>query len=559
MSSDVKETKHAITRFVGNLPRRYLVVICGVIVLAVIVISYRAFHSASAATATRSRPSAQQVKVAAVADLSPNSAPLTVIGAVTSQDQATILAETSGEIVKVYKQIGDYVPAGGIIATFENSSQQAAVEQAKGSYDAAQGTYNAAQASYANASGATAENSNITSQQAAQSADNDRTAALVSLRNTYTALDDAIHAKADVLFSNPRSNSPTIAPFVEPDSQLVVTVENERLSLEQALQDARSLSNASSSADIDTTINGMMSDAQQINDFLDNLVSAVDQATSNTQVSAATLSGYQSTVAAARSEVVTAVTNLTTAKTTYDTAVDSASTAENTAQSSTPDTVAAAQAQVQVAQGADAAAQGAYDVAQAALEKTIVRSPISGTIVALPVTTGDYVNSFSQIAQVSDPGALKIVTHVTADDAQTLAVGNSATINGSINGIITRISPAIDPTTSTIEVDIGLDGTQGLVDGDSVTIDLARTALAKTPTKKGPSAAIIPIVALKIMPTGPVVFTVDQTSKKLVAHPVQIGSIMGDSIVVTQGLTPDMQIVSDARGLVSGQLVTVAK
>lgn len=180
----------------------------------------------------------------------------------------------------------------------------------------------------------------------------------------------------------------------------------------------------------------------------------------------------------------------------------------------------------------------------------------------LPVTAGDYVSSQNEVAEVSNPSALKLVAHVSAADAKTLSIGNTASVNGAAIGTITQISPAIDPQTGTIEVDVTLTGDQtGLTDGDSVTVDLDRasssSSSASAPSASNLPSIIIPIVALKITPTGPEVFTVDADTNTLVAHPVQIGSILGQNIVVTQGLTPDLMIVTDARGFVSGEKVSV--
>jgi RND family efflux transporter MFP subunit len=273
----------------------------------------------------------------------------------------------------------------------------------------------------------------------------------------------------------------------------------------------------------------------------------------NQSYSASTIAGYQTSLGAARTEVITAIGNLTTAKNTYDSASASATTAANSAGGGVQSSIAVGQAEVQEA-------LGALDSAKAALEKTIIRSPISGTIIDLPVTSGNYVSSASEIAEVSNPSALKVVAYVTPDDAQTLAAGNAATINGNIAGVITQIAPAINPQTGAIEVDVGLsDSNAKLIDGDSVTVDFTRTASTAVASSSDTSSTIIPIVALKITPDGPVVFTFDAKSRTIVSHPVSIGSILGQNIVVTQGLTPSMVIVTDARGLTSGENVSVKK
>jgi RND family efflux transporter MFP subunit len=198
-------------------------------------------------------------------------------------------------------------------------------------------------------------------------------------------------------------------------------------------------------------------------------------------------------------------------------------------------------------------AQGALDAAKATLEKTVVRSPITGTIVSLPVTEGDYLPAFSQVAVVSNPQALYIDTHVTPDDAKTLAVGNTALIDTATKGIITFIAPAIDPATSKIEVKVGITGTaEALTDGEVVNIALDRNHEA--PATAQNTAIVIPISAVKITPNTPIIFTIG-TSSTLVAHPVTLGSILGDRVIILTGLTPDMDIVTDARGLAEGQEV----
>jgi RND family efflux transporter MFP subunit len=246
--------------------------------------------------------------------------------------------------------------------------------------------------------------------------------------------------------------------------------------------------------------------------------------------------------------VSSAVSALTTAKNAYDAALSGAQSASNTANSGTQNDIAAAQASLKTA-------LGSLNAAKAALEKTIIRSPITGTIVSLPITRGDYVPSFAQVAVVSNPGALYVELQVTQDEARTLAVGNAATINGTQSGVITFVAPALDPTTGKIQVKVGLTGAAGsLTAGQAVALSLSRSVNATT--QKTLKQVTIPIVAAKILPTGPVVFTVSGSST-LMAQPVVLGAILGDQVVVTSNLSLDLPIVADARGLSAGQTVMV--
>lgn len=492
-----------------------------------------------AAPAPTPAPQVSQVSLASVAGLSTSAGPLEITGVVTSESQASILAQTSGEIVTLSHSLGDRVSAGSVIAQFENSGQRAAVTQA-------QGAYNAAQAALAKAEGTTASNSSVSSSQAQTAAANAAASGAAALTSAYAALDDAVHAKADQLFTNPRTSSPTFTLIV-PDSVLSNTIVNERSSLESTLAHANRTAQTASASDFDAESEAMIADARIVQSFLSDVITAVNKVPPSASISASALAGYQASLSGARSEVVGALSSVQAAKSAYDAAVAGATTASNSATSGTDNDIKAAQANALSAEGTLAAAESA-------LEKTIVRSPISGTIVSLPVTQGDFVSAFSPVAIVSNPGALYIDAQVTPDDAATLAVGNAATIDASVPGVITFIAPALDPSTGKIEVKVGVTvNAETLTDGETVTLALTRrqSAIAK------PTAALtIPIIAVKIAPTGPEVFSVGSTSA-LEAHPIILGTILGDRVTVS-GITGDLIIVTDARGLAEGQQVVVA-
>ena len=89
-------------------------------------------------------------------------------------------------------------------------------------------------------------------------------------------------------------------------------------------------------------------------------------------------------------------------------------------------------------------------------------------------------------------------------------------------------------------------------DGSTVSVLLERSGGTKAASK---GALSIPIAAAKMTPQGPVAFTV--ASSTLVAHPITLGAIQGGQVEVASGLSADMDIVVDARGLSEGQKVAV--
>lgn len=529
-----------VVHYIRNLKRRYQIGGAAILIIAILFGVHVLTRSAPAAAVP---PQISHVQLASVASLSAQtSGPLPVTGTVTSLHQASISAQSSGEIVILSRQIGDFVPAGGIIAQLENSSQRAAVLQAQGSYDAAEATF-------ANTSGTTAANSSISASQASEGVTNAQASVTTSMQSLYAAMDDAVHTKADQLFSQPRTNPKVL--LIVPDSQLVITLQNERTQLELTLQSANTLANATSRPNTDANIATMTTYAQQASTFLNNLADAINKAQASDTITAGQIAGFQASIAAARTEVTSATAGLSSAKTSFDTAQASAATANNSAGQGTTNTISIAQANVEQA-------QGALNAAQASLEKTIIRSPISGTIVSLPITQGSFVSANSQVAQVSNPSALEVDAYVTPDDAKTLAVGGKAQIANTTTGVIVSIAPALDPTTGKILVKIGIVGSQSaLTDGDTVSVTLARATSAqvqKVGTTQG--AILIPIIAAKITPAGPVVFTATASST-LEQVPITLGTILGDQVTVLSGLTLDTVIVTDARGLSAGQTVVI--
>jgi RND family efflux transporter MFP subunit len=528
-----------ISKWIGGLPRMYSI-IGGIILIVAVVLG---IHLATRAAPTPSTPAAvAHVKLSSVASLSNETGPLPVTGKVTSKSQATILAQSAGEVVSLSHALGDHVSAGEVIASLDSTSQQAAVLQAEGAFDAAT-------AALAKATGSTAANSGISGATAAQAAATARTALATSLLSTYASLDDAIHTKADTMFTNPRSSSPHLIQFTIPDYQLVTTIETERLNVETALTNAQALASTTTSTDVSANVDQMLKDATTIGTFLNDLIQAVNKAVPNQSVDASAISGYRTSLAAARTELVGAVSGLTAAKGAYDSAISGAATAANTSSSGLSNDIAAAEANLK-------SAQGALNSAKANLEKTNIRSPISGTIVTLTITKGDFVSSFAQVAEVSNPSALEIDTYVTPDDAKTLSIGGEATIENDTKGVIVSIAPALDPTTGKIQVKLGITGSQSaLTDGDTVSVSLARGsgAGASKPSKSSP--IVIPIVSTKITPDGPIVFTV--ASSTLIANKITLGTILGDKVTVISGLTEETDIVTDARGLSNGQTIVV--
>lgn len=471
------------------------------------------------------------VVVTPVSELANTDSNLPLLGTVTSTSEATIRAESSGKLTRVYKKLGDYVVAGQVIAEFENSGERAAVLQAEGAYDSAK---------------ASRDISKINSGTSNSSLAEAKTNALNVISSAYISMDDVIRVKTDTFYGNPR-NAEARFLLAVPDSTLTYSLETQRKAIEKMLV-ARDTKNRtlSTGSDLVGELNLIGNEVQMIKTYLDDLASAYTKAVPDSTYSQATIDGGKTSVGVARSTISGTASSITASRTSLNAAIAALEIAGKTSGDISGNT-ASADAMVKQA-------LGAYNAALSRLEKTVVRSPITGTLNSFSIETGDFISAFTEIAVVSNNGALEVLAYVTEDDAKRISAGNEVLIDGTVKGVITRIASAIDPRTKKIEVRVGIkDSTDTLINGQSVRITITQSKTKVTSTS-GPIK--IPLSALKLTPSGAFVFTMSATSS-LIALPVKEGAILGEEIQILSGLNGTESIVTDARGLKAGMVVEV--
>jgi multidrug efflux system membrane fusion protein len=308
----------------------------------------------------------------------------------------------------------------------------------------------------------------------------------------------------------------------------------------------------SASDNLDTELATTISEVRSVRDFLDTVIANLNKGIATSNVTDATIAADLASASAARASINGTLSALTGAQTGLKSARSGINVAQQTlAQGVTggqPEDVQAAQAGINQAQAGLAAAQAAY-------EHSVIRSPISGTINSFSLKHGDYVSATSPVLTVANNGSLEIVAYVTEDDAKEIVPYSKVSIEGDGTGVVTLIAPAIDPVTKKIEVHVGVEDKSQLVNGQSVLLTLTR-AIAATSKTTAPARVTVPISAIKIGPDSASIFTVNATST-LEAHIVTLGALLGDRVEITGGVTPDMQIVVDARGLREGETVVV--
>ncbi len=478
-----------------------------VIGVAVIALLVALLSWAHGGTTTDTTDQNRTVTLASVSSLSGNGTGTSIVGTVSSVSEADLLAQSGGTVTSVHTRLGATVPAGFVIADLDNASQAAAVLQAEGSYDSAIAARNA------------------------QSLPDTQASAADTYQAAYTTVDTVIQNNIDLFFGEPTPTGPRL--LINEGSSKDLGRKRQALDARMAAWQAR-LAGAGSS-DPTALLTQATADTQAVSDFLLELSQAANEMDSRAtpdQIAA---------VASGRASIDSTLAKLAAAKSGLRTGTVSAT--------------ASADASVKIALGSLRAAQANY-------EKTRIRATIGGTVNFLPIKVGQYVSAFEHVATVAQNGALEIVAYVPEEERNALSVGMKVSIEGGHQGIVTEVAPALDPTTKQIEVRIAVDSTPDLVNGQSVRITLpdeVTAAPAPSATASSTPATtqnLLPLTAVKLLPDSRAVFTVDE-SGRLVAHTVTIGDVVGDRIQVLSGLTPDMRIVTDVRGLSEGQKVSV--
>ncbi len=499
-----------LNRLYGWYGKRVVLSVGGVTIFLVLVGVFLVFGNKDSDVISQIEEGKPEVTVSAIRALQSTSG-FTVVGNVNAVSEAQLQAEAGGRITNVYVAIGDTVPAGKILATIENTSEQAALLQAEGAYESALAS----------------------SLQSGVSLDEAKRAVHNAYRDTFSTADGVVRNTLDQFFSNPGSpnggfrlgGSGRAPEFVAARA----TLETELIEWSRrVMQGANTMTEEQMLMDAESIITTISNFAATIAPIL------VDEDTSGS-IPTEERAGYAAELALARGSLDGAL----------ETIARTRETLEQSKLSASSETASQSNAQLKAALGTLRSAQANY-------EKTLVRTPISGVVNALYMKEGTYATLGAPAALVANNGSLEITTSLGEEDRDIVHIGDTVTINEYATGTVTHIAPAVDPQTGKSEVKISVDEVLSLKNGSTVSVTFTRSTTA--PQNDG--LVSVPLSALKLLASGPIAFSVNAEST-LVARPVELGAITGETVVIANGLTLDDVIVVDARGHKEGDVVTV--
>lgn len=447
---------------------------------------------------------------------------LSLLGNVRAFSEAEITTEKSGQVTSVPVKLGQKVLSGQVIATIENASERAAVLQAEGVYDAAV---------------ASAAQNGLSVEQAETALIKEKSAAVSVLKSAYNTTNGVIVNNIDSFFSAPNTSLPGLRIDGRGNT---AQLNSERIAFQSILSDWNiRVQSINTNSNLESELSFADQNVQRTIVFIDTFISVFNQQKDSSRYSESELQSFSATFTNLRSTLIGVQSSIDSAESSLKTSYENLERAKLSASGSVS---SASDAQVKQA-------LGSLRAAQANLAKTILRSPVGGTVNSLNVRTGDFINSFSPVAVVANNNALEVVTHLSDSEKSFLSEGDKVVVEGQYEGYVTQIAPAVNSLTRKTEVRIAVESSE-IVNGDTVRV----TKDLEASTEKD-SKIQVPLTAVKFERENGSIFAV--VDGKLVAKTVVTGKVLGGSVEITEGISATDEFVTDARGLVAGEEVEI--
>jgi len=204
--------------------------------------------------------------------------------------------------------------------------------------------------------------------------------------------------------------------------------------------------------------------------------------------------------------------------------------------------------ELKAAAGQLESAKGKYMGAAAQLSYSEIRSPINGFVTDRPLYPGEMAAAGSPLLTVMDLSSVIAKAHIPQEDAAALKVGDKGTItvpgfDKPIDGKVTIVSPALDPSSTTVEVWFEAKNPKHeLKPGTSVQLSITAQTVK--------DALVVPANSVLTGPDGAT--TVMLAGSDGLAHQqaVKLGIHNGDDVQIVEGVKEgDKVISSGAYGL----------
>jgi multidrug efflux pump subunit AcrA (membrane-fusion protein) len=477
----------------------------------------------------------RQVELINLGDSDTLGSNLNLSGIIESQSEATVRTESSGRLVRVFKSLGDRVRAGETIAVFENSLDRAAVTQAEGAYEQAK-------------AGRELNKVNLNNSNSGNNLDTAKENALNTINSGYVTMDDVVIGKTDAGFTQPRNISPRLL-VLAPNQALTFSIESKRVEIEKLLT-KRKITNSTINinSDLVAEMDKLVLDLNMVKDYLENLSQIYSIAIDTSSFPQSAIDSQKAIVNGSRSAINQNISAINGAKQ----ALLSANTGNTVTDQAKDPSLAQSDASVKIA-------LGSYQAALARLSKTVISSPINGTLNSLSIKTGDFAGQGQVAAIVSNNNALVVKAFTSSEEVKNIYTGQKVLLNNKLEARVSRVASGIDPNTNKHEIEIIFeDKDKQFTNGQSIRVSVVRDVkeAVKVIKSSAPVKTYVPISSVRITPTGNYIYTVND-GNVLQEIKVELGEINGEEVEVLSGMKNIVKFIKDARGLKNNQKVEI--
>lgn len=426
-----------------------------------------------------------------------------VIGRVEPAENVDLAFEKSGKVAEVKVEIGDRTEKNQLLVVLDSADLKAQFIQSQASLESTQASLKQYQAALeteqANLDelkkGAKPEDIQLSETKAANAKkaltdaetnlENVKNKADIDLTNLYDDVgdilndayfyaDDAVNNQIDNLFLNDNSDSPQLIISTS-DSQAKIDIEPGRVTVRNALASFKSEINGLTLNNSDQALLHGENYLNSIRYFLNRLNDVINSATNLSQT---TLSTYKSSINTARTNINSSISdinaqrqsivsqkiinenNIAAAQAQVNTAKNNLNLAEDELalkkSGATEEQIKAQESKVKQAelnivsqQAKIKQAKAEIENIQAQLDKTVLKSPISGVVVKQEAKVGEIVSPNTPVVSIISQADFEIKTNIPEADIAKIKLNNSAdaTLDAYGNDVvfkvqIVKISPA---------------------------------------------------------------------------------------------------------------------
>jgi HlyD family secretion protein len=365
---------------------------------------------------------------------------VTFTGTVVPTDRVDLGFEKGGRVAFVLADVGDTVFRGALIASLDTTESRARLSQARADLEVAEATLRKLEV------GTRPEEILVerTKVDNARTALEDSRLSLVNtIKNSFTALDDAVRDDIDQFFSNQNSNNPSITFITNVQSK--VDVETSRFEMQDVLKNwqTRIVEN---SWDISILVEAATADLEKGEKLLNRASNALHNAVPSQTVSSAQIQIWIGEVGVARGVLDAALSTIVVAEGAYNTAKANLSLVNEQLLLLEAGTLIQ---DVDAQRAAVRSKEANVELLEAELDNSLMYAPITGIVTQREIEQGEIAQINASVITIISDTAFEIDANVSELDIASLAVGNQAFVTLDTYGddeifdaVLKKINPA---------------------------------------------------------------------------------------------------------------------